>query len=482
MAKDHHSVTEPELLEKFLQFENEGKVLSYFYSYKNMLIWPFVRNAVWNAVYKSVYGNDTGLLDMTAQGMTRGRLRSYKWSQFFRLHRNPLFGCGHKDILYLYHVIGNIQDQEGVYYNRIYDDFVGLYDNTAIIESAPLFHHFYPKKYETYDADFIEILCAFHEKIAPLGKQDRETVHRFLAYLKKELPFAVKAQCWQTIRTETERYAKNMRLIYGYYKLVFQRIMPKIVFVAQGCDGSHMACKLKVLRDLGIPSAEIQHGLISRAHFAYNYAPTVCHSTIYKEYMPDFMMLFGTFWKDLVRMPVQLEVLGSANFNRNFHAESREEENIEDRNSVLILPSDLDRYMGLISYIHQELPEAKLYIKVHPTKKPQYDVLRKMENEQIRVYIKENIYDFLKRTKFVIGDDSTVLYEAAAMGKKVFIWKSVHSASFDRRIGIWFSDQREVVRLLQNNCADVEMKIAPEDIFARNSAERYRAFIAEYVQ
>lgn len=473
-----------ERFEKFLEFENKGKVLTFRYQYRNMLVWPFIRNVVWNGVYKITFGENAGLLDSSAQNMKKSRLLSFKWTQFFKIGSNPLFSCKQTDILYLYHVMGNVKDENGRYYNRIYDDFAALHESTAIIESAPLFRHFYPKKYKTYEADAIEMICAFHEKLAPLGGRDRDMIERFLAYLKQDFPYALPDSYYHTIRIELERYAKNMKLIYGYYRRLFMKVSPKLVFLAQACDGSHMACKVKVLRDLGIPSAEIQHGIIDKGHFAYNYSQIVFDSEEYRTYLPDHFLTFGPFWERIIRLPVHKVTLGSANFNKNFDVSGQrnatDNHNAEEK-TILILPSDLETYAALIRYLYDKLPDWKLIVKVHPTKVKQYEVLKEMENDRISVRINENINTFFKCANTVIGDDSTALYEAAALGKRVMIWDTDYSRHFHRQIGCWFLDKEELVKLLQSDQTDTAGQISPEDIFARDSEKRYRAFIAEYV-
>ena len=477
----HASISEN--FEKFLNFENSGQVLTFHYRYQNMLVWPFIRNVVWNCIYKSAYGESTGLIDSSAQNMKKGRLLSYKWLQFLKISTNPLFSCKQTDILYLYHVIGNVKDEDDVYYNRIYDDFVALHESTAIIESAPLFRHFYPKKYKTYEADAIEIMCAFHEKLAPLNRQDRNTIGQMIDYLKRELPFALQESHWRMIRIELERYAKNMRLIYQYYHKVFTRISPRLVFVAQACDGSHMACKIKVLKDMGIPSAEIQHGLISSEHFAYNYSQAVCDSEEYRAYLPDHFLTFGHFWERTIRLPVHTEVLGSANFNRNFGMTGGSDNAVTKGidAAILILPSVLEPYPELIRYLYDKMPDRRLLVKVHPTKIKQYEAFKTMENDRISVYIRENINYFFDRAAVVIGDDSTALYEAAALGRQVMIWDTEYSRNIHRAVGRWFADKEELVRLLQSDRTDTAEQARPEDIFARDSDRRYREFIAGYV-
>lgn len=466
--------------EKFLEFENNGQVLTYRYTFRNMLIWPFIRNVVWNSIWKN-RGEDMGLMDNTAQNMKKGRVLSFKWSQIFRFNKNPLFINEHIDILCLNHVLGNVKDEDGKYYNRIYDDFLGLHDSMAIIESAPLFRHFYPKKYRTFEADFIEIICAFNEKLIPLKRQDKVKIDQLISYLKRKLPFDIKEKHWATIRIELERYAKNNKLIYNYYHRVFERMSPKLVFTAQGCDGSHMACKIKALKDLGIPSAEIQHGLINESHFAYNYSQAVNDSKEYSEYMPDVLLIFGQFWEQFIRVPVEAYVLGNANFNRNLGCNGEVREDTADEDSILILPSDTDPYIELIQYIKQKMPEKKLLIKVHPMMVQQYDVLKKMEDARTEVNISGNINDFFMRVKTVVGDDSTALYEATALGKQVMIWKTERSDGISRQIGIWFDDKEELVQLLQSEESGVKTEVRPEDIFVRDSKERYLAFVSRYM-
>ena len=335
-----------EIMEKFLEFENSSNVLDYRYQYRNMLIWPFVRSVVWNAVMECNAGEGSGVVDSTAQNIGKVKVFSYKWLQFFKLKKNPLFCRENKDIIFMYSSIGSIRDDAGRYYNRVHDDFVALYDNTAIIESAPMFKHFYPKKYHAYESDSLDIICLLNEKLARLSKNDEAEINAFIAYLRAELPYKINEKHWQTVRVELERYAKNNKLIYWYYKKCFEHMSPKLVFVAQGCDGNHTACKIKVLKDMGIPCAEIQHGFVGLAHRAYNYSNKIFQSEEYQTYMPDVFLTMGKYWIDCIRIPINKVVLGNANFCAN----KQKIKGDHQPQGILILPTpDIQPWRDLVT-------------------------------------------------------------------------------------------------------------------------------------
>lgn len=479
MKKELHNSSISEIIEKFLEFENKSNVLNYHYQYRNMLIWPFVRIIILNSIIKSNCGGEYGFIDSAPQKMKRCKLFNYRWTQILKLKKNSVFCRKQKDIIFLYSALGNIKNNTGKYYNRIYDDFVEMYKNTAIIESAPLFQHFYPKKYETYESDSLDIICMFNEKFVNLSKADKIAIDTFINYLKLELPFQISDNYWRTIRLELERYAKNNKLIYRFYQKSFRNMQPKLVFIEEGCYGNHAACKIKVLKDMGIPCAEIQHGLVGLSHFAYNYSNIIYGSKEYKEYMPDVFLTMGKYWMECVRIPIKMEVLGSANFSRNRRTTSDE----ESTEGILVLPRETQPYLELVTFLGENLLDKKIIIKIHPLNRKQYDVFSKIEASNIKVYIGGNIYDYLKQVKVVIGDSSTVLYEAAAMKKTVMVWCNEKSRAYiDPKLGHWFNDKYELLGLLKEQLS-IENKdmITPEDIFEYDIKTKYLNFIKKYL-
>ena len=83
----------------------------------------------------------------------------------------------------------------------------------------------------------------------------------------------------------------------------------------------------------------------------------------------------------------------------------------------------------------------------------------------------------------VIGDNTTSLYEAAALGRSVLIWNNDSAKEcIDPRLGSWFDDAKELVALLQGHTINKERSmIEPEDIFAYDIKENYLNFIKDYI-
>ena len=468
------------MMEKFLEFENGSEVLDYRYQYHNMLIWPFIRSVIWNAIMESNEGEGSGLIDNAIQNMRRVKILSYRWLQLFRLKKNPLLCRKKKDIIFMYSATGSIKDDEGRYYNRVHDDFVALYDNTAIIESAPLFRHFYPKKYPAYESDSLDIICLFNEKLTRLSRADEAEINAFIDYLKAELPYEINEKYWRTIRVELERYAKNNKLIYWYYKKCFEHMSPRLVVVTQGCDGNHAACKIKVLKDMGIPCVEIQHGFVGLSHRAYNFSDKIYQSEEYKTYMPDVFLTMGKYWMDCIRIPIKKAVLGNANFCIN----KEKIKNNQQPQGILVLPTpDIQPWRDLVIYMGQCLPDKEIVIKVHPFYPKQYDYFKEIDMPNVRIGIEGNIYDYLQHAEVVIGDNSTVLYEAAALGRLVMIWNNNSARAYmDLRLGNWFNDAQELVALLRGQALNKEKSmVEPEDIFAYDIKANYLNFIKNYI-
>ncbi len=479
MGKNNLGNPYQDIVNRFLKFENESRVLDYHFQYRNILIWPFIRSTILDSIIKTYLNEEAGLEDNIKQALGKHKIFSYKWSQFFHIWKNPLFCRHRKDIVYLNFSVGNIKDDEGKYYDRVHDAFVELYDNTAIIESAPLFRHLSPRKYKVYESDALDILCLFNEKIARLTNIDRKIIEDFIGYLKTNIPFAIEDRFWNVIEIELRRYAKNNKLVYQYYKKCFTNMAPKLVFVTMGCYGSHAACKIKVLKDLGIPCAEMQHGLTGLSHIAYNFSEIIYRSKEYQNYMPDFFLSFGQYWIDNMRIPIKTYILGSADFSRN--ACLVKEEATSKR--ILVLPSDTEPYLDLVAYLAQNFPQKEILVKIHPTLKKQYTLFRQQKASNIKIYIDGDIYEYFRRANIVIGDSSTALYEAAALDRTVLIWNTDRSIHIDKRIGHRFEDKYELVELLKDPLIERQKeKIRSGDIFAPDIETNYLNFIEKYIR
>ncbi|MFC7041691.1 hypothetical protein [Halonotius sp. GCM10025705] len=80
------------------------------------------------------------------------------------------------------------------------------------------------------------------------------------------------------------------------YERLLNRIDPSVVVVviAYGNETLIEACNRN-----GIPTVELQHGVIHDHHYGYSYPEDETKTTF-----PDYLLTFGEFWKENIRFPI----------------------------------------------------------------------------------------------------------------------------------------------------------------------------------
>ena len=64
-------------------------------------------------------------------------------------------------------------------------------------------------------------------------------------------------------------------------------------------------------KEMGIRTAEYQHGAVSRGHDAYNVAPGQGSSPEYQKVLPEFFLGYGRWWNEQINVPVTKVAVGN---------------------------------------------------------------------------------------------------------------------------------------------------------------------------
>lgn len=200
---------------------------------------------------------------------------------------------------------------------------------------------------------------------------------------------------------------------YYYYRFWFKRIRPKRVFLVyrEGYFPQIVACK-----KLGIPVAEFQHGITldKTVSFAGNYDQRID---------PDYFLVFGEFWKGpQFGMPLDRIICIGWAYSQYLkkHATSVEK---KDETDVLVIssPEISDAILEALSVLSSFGGECHFHIRLHPCESytaPQKEKLARIPNASV-VDNKQDSAKVLPLYKYVLGENSSVIYEALSMGCKV---------------------------------------------------------------
>ena len=240
---------------------------------KGIELWPFLR---WP--YASAYGNKH-VFKITAP-------KSSLWSKIKRV-RNIFYGWRNLLKKYDYLVFSDTLERrlvDGKYIDKIAESLIPILgmDDVLFIEH-PISEHFKLDLISTKNIgslDTFHILCKFYSllnKKIPL--KNRELLEKINQEYKLNVDYDEKIT----------RFFCYKELFEKFYSIC----KPKAIFINCYYSLSHQAA-LYTAKLMNIKTIELQHGIISKEHLAYN-----IFTDLDKDFFPDYLLVFGDYVKSV---------------------------------------------------------------------------------------------------------------------------------------------------------------------------------------
>jgi hypothetical protein len=316
-----------------------------------------------------------------------------------------------------------------VFLDKFTDPFIEIFKNKknfSVIENPVIknynkfliYHHFSPTKTEQlYHGEFFyffsQFLTAFtHLKIT---KKDTAFINKIESNLKKI--FGINTDLKSRIKATIRKY----KIDFLIYRIFFKIKKPPKIFIVNSIG---LEAMIAAAKKYGIKTYELQHGSPSRGKLNYDYS-----SGIKKITFPDYFLAFGKFWTQDIKLPLKKENIFNIGFpylNKKLLGVKK----IKKENILLIISQPGVISKKLIEFsikLKKKNDDIKIIFKPHPLETI-------LENQKYFDYLSENnitvinnknfnLYKILKKTKYVLGVSSTVLYEALAFNCSIFVLK-----------------------------------------------------------
>lgn len=456
------------IVDDFVEFENNSKVLEYKYHYKDIIIWPYIRDVLINKVVCI----QCGILPYTGLRAKENKYRDYVKYNTFKLPK--------RDILF-FSPSGAVIESKGQIYDRLIDGFVGI----APDASAKIMLH--SKEFDlkklgkagipfTLDSFIEKIISCETQRIKhPIPKEEQQVINQLICYLKRELPFEVEEGIYEGIKKSAEYILKAFPFYYKYYGKLIDIVQPKLIVYHAATYG---LMPIRVFRDYGIVTAEYQHGSIDN-QWTYRYGEKIATNLEYRKHMPDYFLTWGDYWTRNVNLPTTVCKIGNPEVQKNIDKFKKMKTDTSGQFTVLIVPeSDYQWCVEFIDYLLKNLPEKfKIIVKIHPLLPDHIQYYEKfLVNKRVKVACSGSIYDYFALCKYVVGDMSTAMYEAAAMGKDVFVVANNELTISCMNGGfatLLYNGQQFVEEINKQK----ENKFDSEDFFDSNWKENYKNFL-----
>jgi len=456
----------------FYELDNEIIRNKFIIKEKDLMIWPLIRWRVLNYLIRKRNNLTIGQADHTKLSLKNFRYvyNSLKYAPH-RLNRRY-------NILYYVFARGRLNNRN---FNIGADYYSSIIPNTLVIDASYRGHYSIPDNTDNFaTGEYGEIKAFLLYQIKKLfSKKNNHSIERFIEFLKKKEE--IEGDFTNEIRNILYHYYHG----YDYYRFyltnVLKKLNPKVIFVRTASYGGFKSVLLKTAKENGIIIGEFQHGSISESHMAYNYGDAIFESEHYKKYLPDYILTYGDYWNDKIKIPSKKITIGNPHF---YESIKKYKEIKEQKNSILIISQGTftETFVNIVKYLSVKLPNYRILFKLHPGEVPfesRYKELYKYAN--IKLAKSGDIYEYIAQFENIVACYSTVIFESLGFNKKLYILDNdMSKKNIPEDIGVRFKENEELKDLILNT-KELNMTYNLEYYFNSNWEENYKEFLREKV-
>lgn len=341
---------------------------------------------------------------------------------------HPLLRSKNADILFIAHPR---RLKDGDLYKCIYtDDLADLFGNKALTaEFLYGLSHRYPEynQNRVLNLDYVDIFPAIsfpiyeacHKRELKILKSKADSLFDFL---QKDFPSEMlsskitKSLIEKLLAKRFYWHKKKKMLLRG----LIRDINPKLIIEVVSYETNKMITN-ELAHEFKIPVIELQHGVISPGHIAYNYPSSLEHHN----YMPDKIYLFSDYWKTKCAYPIGDDCFVPVGYPYLEKQIKRYPKKVKKNGPFNILvitqpavPEMFEWIEKLNDYLKSKNIDYRIIIKPHPADNianlSRYAFLA---DDNICLMDKtSNLYKLFSEADCQVGAYSTALYEGIECG------------------------------------------------------------------
>ena len=266
---------------------------------------------------------------------------------------------------------------------------------------------------------------------------------------------------------------------YYYYNLIFRNNLPKLLIINCAHYGGY-GHLIKLAKENGVCVAENQHGVVASEHIAYNWSKTMCVSKKLHNQLPDVFMSYGEYWHGKMRIPGKFQVIGNPWFA--LQAKKIKGAAGQAKGILFALNTRYDSYLPYIKAIQTAFPNLNIIVRPHPAQRNMFAQTQLANTPGVTIDANTDIYTTFKKVDCVVGEASTALFEAAALGKRVFVRRGVYDGYLENLPVIFFHSPEQLVEYLPvQNSGRLPYEIQNQ-IFCTSWEKNYQDFANKFVR
>lgn len=480
-------------IEEFLKFE---KINSLFeQKAQGISYWLYLRVSLYDEINNQ--NNKTGQAHTEYSDLSLAKqvVRFLKLVHGAIFH-NPLWFLRKKDVLVMNHAR---RSKTGNYYEALYTDRLlpVLPYSYSVLENPYQGYHSRPilTKNIRYK-DYIDIAQELTKTIYyrpfhrhQITRQEMANLSVILKNIEEVFEVELPLLTWQK---KLQTIIWNYKVHQKYFKKIITRINPKIIIEVVSYSINRGVMN-ELAAERGIPTVELQHGTMGDGHIAYNFldAPKIPS-------FPDYLFLFGAFWKETTRFPIPTEkiiVTGSPYFEERLAKYMQMKITPGTKKIILFISQGT---IGLeLSQKATELSDLidpnkfKIKYKLHPGEYAdwgnRYPGLASSSVEVVSTNSTKsnNLYDLFNEADYLVGVYSTAILEGIVLCPNVFIFdlfghEHMHQL-YENGYAKLVSEASEIFKTLTDEKIEANSRDMHESFWSKNSRDKITEAIIKIV-
>ena len=461
--------------------EKEEKYNLWDYKIGPLYLWPLIRSSIFSKYKIKEKGYTTPRYTVNKYNMLSPKLWKYHLKTIYLLNvRQDCF-----NILFFNTAGFRFFNRDNKFYeNRLYGRYFESFVKPLNFENN--FRGFFPNVLPKYENTFIfetlTILLKLNKEInkymlPSIEKNDITPFSKTINLAFPNFPNLISSNYIDTVITKN---LINFPIIKKFYfNMIIPRIKNKIAFVHCASYLWDRAILTKILHLAGFKVIEVQHGFLSKEDYAYNYPLSCIENKNHqcREYLPDYLLMFGDYWAERVRIPSKKIIVGYPYLNK---ISKKLIKYIKPETKSILIVSQgtvTERMVNIAKKLSQAFRDYKIIFKLHHGEIPfkeRYSSLKSYSN--IEIMGNYNIYELIAKTNIIIGYNSTTLFEALKFPeKRIFILENDDVLD---EIGYKFANIEELIETIKDDSKGYPTS-NPEYFWASNWEERFREFMRD---
>jgi len=308
---------------------------------------------------------------------------------------------------------------DGKWWDIYCDPIIESLDSSYVyLEADYLNTHFTPAKTSRiWYLDFPLFLAAIKQELGAVRISLKKQDVLLLKEIEKQLEQRFGVRC--NLQELVIRNLRSRRGTLPIYRRILEKVNPKLVILVESCGKETF---IEACKEAYITVVELQHGVTGK------YNP--CHSFPgpgrLKRTYPDYLFVFGDFWKEDIQYPIGPDKVYSVGYPY-LEREASKYLGVEKQDQLIFISQgtagkELSRFAVELSK-RRDFPFTIVY-KLHPG---EYGRWRKdypwLSGTRIEVIDSDNVplYKLFAESKIQVGLNSTAVYEGLYFGLKTIL-------------------------------------------------------------